>query len=65
MATKKKIALEFEGTAVDARAFARAVAAVLEASRLGEASVTLEGFTMNKADRAWFPRDARIIVEEA
>lgn len=64
MAAKKKVAVEFEGSAVDARAFARAVAAVLEASRLGDARISLNGFTMNRGDAKWIPQDTRITVEE-
>ena len=59
----KKVAVEFEGGAVDARALARAIAHVFDASRVGEGSVYIEGFSMNPSDK-WRAGDPRITITE-
>ena len=59
----KKIAIEFDGQVVDARALARAVASVFEASRVGESSTYVEGFSMNPNDK-WHTGDPRITIVE-
>jgi hypothetical protein len=59
----KKIAIEFEGQAVDARALARAVAYVFEASRVGEGATFIEGFSMNASDN-WHAGQPRITIVE-
>ncbi len=59
----KRIAVEFEGGAVDARALARAVQFVFEASRVGHGSVFVEGFSLNPSDR-WQKGDPRITITE-
>jgi hypothetical protein len=59
----KKIAVEFEGQVADARALARAVAYVFEASRVGEGSTYIEGFSMNPSDK-WHAGDPKITIVE-
>ena len=63
MSKTKKIAIEFDGGAVDPRALARAIAAVFAASRVGEGCVYVEGFTMNRSD-SWRAGDPRITITE-
>jgi hypothetical protein len=62
MATKR-IAVEFEGQAVDARALARAIQYAFEASRVGQGAVFVEGFVMNRSDN-WHDGDPRIRITE-
>lgn len=57
----KKIAIEFDGSVVDARALARAVAHVFEASRVDDGSTYIEGFSMNPSDK-WRSGDPRITI---
>jgi hypothetical protein len=57
----KKIAIEFDGNAVDARALARAVAYVFEASRVDGGSTYIEGFSMNPTDN-WHSGDPKITI---
>lgn len=57
----KKIAIEFDGQVSDARALARAVAFVFEASRVGEGATYIEGFSMNASDR-WNVGDPKIKI---
>lgn len=57
----KKIAIEFDETAVDARALARAVAYVFEASRVDGGSTYIEGFSMNPTDK-WHSGDPKITI---
>ncbi|MCY4727993.1 hypothetical protein NYO98_17045 [Nocardioides sp. STR2] len=57
----KKIAIEFGGNVVDARALARAVAYVFEASRVEGGSTYIEGFSMNPSDK-WHSGDPRITI---
>lgn len=57
----KKIAIEFDGSAVDAKALARAVAYVLEARRVQYGSTHIEGFSMNPTDK-WNPGDPQITI---
>lgn len=59
----KKIAIEFDGNVVDARALARAVASIFDASRVAGGSTYIEGFNMNPSDK-WHPGDPRITIEE-
>lgn len=59
----KKIAIEFEGPVADARALARAVAHVFEASRVNDGYTYVDGFTMNPSDR-WSAGDPRITISE-
>jgi len=59
----KRIAIEFDGNVVDARALARAVAAVFESSRVGEGCTYIEGFSMNPSDK-WHTGDPRIMILE-
>lgn len=59
--TNRRIAIEFEGGVVEARALARAVRFVFEASRVGHGEVFIEGFSMNKNDK-WRPGDPRIAI---
>lgn len=60
----RNIAIEFEGNVVDARALARAVASVFEASRVGEGTTYVEGFSMNPTDDEWREGDPRITISE-
>ncbi|MBM6622271.1 hypothetical protein JTF08_11690 [Micrococcaceae bacterium RIT802] len=49
--SQKKIALEFDIDSVtDARALARALRSVFEASRVGDGTIYIEGFAMNPKD---------------
>lgn len=57
----KKIAIEFDGNAVDARALARAVAYVFDASRVEGGSTYIEGFSMNASDK-WHSGDPKITI---
>lgn len=57
----KKTAIEFDGNAVDARALARAVAHVFEASRVDGGSTYIEGFSMNPTDK-WHSGDPKITI---
>lgn len=59
----RKIAIEFDGEAADARALARAVAYVFEASRVGDGSTYIEGFSMNPSDK-WHAGEATITIVE-
>ncbi|MFJ2755558.1 hypothetical protein ACIO3S_08175 [Nocardioides sp. NPDC087217] len=59
----KKIAIEFDGGALDARALARAVAALVDASRVADHTTFVEGFSMNPSDN-WHPGDPRISITE-
>ena len=59
----KKIAIEFDGNVVDARALARAVASIFDASRVDEGFTYIEGFAMNASDN-WRPGDPKITIEE-
>lgn len=60
----KKIAIEFKGSTKEAQALARAVVAVLEASRLHDGStIYVEGFVMPRADK-WDVADPTITVAE-
>jgi hypothetical protein len=59
----KKVAIEFEGEAAAARALARAVASVFEASRVGDGSIYIEGFSMNPSDK-WNAGEATITIME-
>jgi hypothetical protein len=59
----KKIAVEFDGAAVDARALARAISAVFEASHVEDGTVYVDGFTMNPSDR-WKNGDPRIVISQ-
>ena len=60
----KKIAIEFEAEDVrDARALARAAAYVLEASRVGDGTTYIEGFSINPSDR-WHHGDPKITITE-
>lgn len=61
--TQRRIAVEFEGLPVDARALARAIAATFEASRAGHGTVFIEGFSMNPTDR-WHVGDPQITITE-
>ena len=58
---KRRIAIEFEGGVVEARALARAIQFVFEASSAGHGEVFIEGFSMNKNDN-WHPGDPRIAI---
>lgn len=60
---KKKIAIEFDGNVVDARALARAVANVFDASRVDEGSTYVEGFGMNPSDN-WQAGNPKITIME-
>jgi hypothetical protein len=60
MATRK-IAVEFDGEVVVARALARAIYAVVGAIDAEDALVTVDGFSMNQKD-GW-TGDYRITVE--
>ena len=55
----RKLAIEFEGSVADARALARAVAYVFEASRLSYGCTYIDGFAMNPSDK-WKAGDPRI-----
>lgn len=57
----KKIAIEFDGNAVDARALARAVASVFEASGVDGGSTYMEGLSMNPTDK-WHSGDPKITI---
>lgn len=60
--TQRKIVIEFEDDNVtDARALARAVQFTFEASRVGDGSLYIEGFSMNPTDN-WQPGDYRIDI---
>jgi hypothetical protein len=59
----KKIAVEFEGSVSDARALARAVAYVFEASRVSDGCTYVDGFAMNASDK-WKAGDPRITISE-
>lgn len=60
--TKRKIVVEFDDDNVtDARALTRAIQYAFEASRVGEGSVFIEGFSMNPTDK-WLPGDFRIDI---
>ena len=59
----KKIAIEFEADLRDARALARAVAYVFEASRVGDGTTYIEGFSMTPSDK-WHKGDPRITITE-
>lgn len=59
--TKRRIAVEFEGGVVEARALARAMQFVFEASSVGHGEVFIEGFSMNKSDK-WRAGDPRITI---
>jgi hypothetical protein len=62
---KRKIAIEFDADEVpDARALARAVLFAFEASRVGEGTVYVEGFSMNPSD-GWSRGDHRIDVVQS
>lgn len=59
---QKKIALEFDIDSVtDARALARALRSVFEASRVGGGAIYVEGFAMNPTDD-WDRGDHRIQI---
>lgn len=59
----KKIAIEFDADVVDARALARAVAYVLESSRVRDGATYIEGFSMNPSDK-WHRGDPTITITE-
>lgn len=61
--TTRRIAVEFEGSAVDARALARAIQSIFEASRVGHGTVFIEGFVMNPSDK-WHVGDPHITITE-
>ncbi|EMQ99122.1 hypothetical protein [Paeniglutamicibacter gangotriensis] len=59
---QRKIAIEFSDENVtDARALARAMQFVFEASRVGDGTVYVEGFAMNPKD-GWQHGDHRIDI---
>ena len=59
---KRQIAIEFDADKVpDARALARAVLSTFEASRVGDGTVYVDGFSMNPSD-GWSGGDHRIDV---
>ena len=57
----KKIAIEFDGNVVDARALARAVASIFDASCVDGGFTYIEGFSMNASDK-WHPGDPKITI---
>ena len=59
----KRIAIEFDGKATDARALARAVAYVFEASRVSGGFTYIDGFVMKPSDK-WKVGDPRITISE-
>jgi hypothetical protein len=59
----RKAAIEFEDAVADARALARAVAYVFEASRVSDGCTYIDGFAMNRSDE-WKAGDPRITIAE-
>lgn len=59
----RKIAIEFEGGVVDARALARAIDAMVAASAVKPEGIFVDGFTMNPTD-GWNHEGKHIFLME-